>query len=274
MFFPLHDNLSPRRLALVTYILMTINVLAYVGVSRLPSLPQEVWVYQHGFVPARLAQLMHPRPICVPVNVPVCEPFRGEYYQQRMLTLAADPKQIFSSLLTCMFLHSTWLHLLTNLWFLWLFGRAVEDHLGPVQFLVFYLLGGLIASLTHWALNPNSITPLIGASGAIAGMLGAYAVTWPLARVKTFVFLLAFFTIVEVPAIVVLGVWFIAQVMAGQALANHAIAGGVAWWSHVGGFLAGMALMTLLGLISARKNGDDRAGPQMVGDQSLLGAAG
>ena len=270
MFFPLRDNLSARRIPLVTYVLMTISVLAFFWVSRLPTLPQEVWAYQHGFVPARISQLSNPRPMYVPVNVPVCDPFRGEYYEQRSLKLAADPKQIAASLLTCMFLHATWIHLVTNMWFLWLFGYAVEDRLGQALFLFLYLCGGVVASLTHWALTPNSITPLIGASGAIAGVLGAYAVTWPLARISTFIFLVAFFTVVDVPAMVVLGVWFVAQVMAGQALANHAVAGGVAWWAHVGGFLAGMTLMPLLCLLFGGRGDNRREESPAVDNKKLL----
>jgi membrane associated rhomboid family serine protease len=257
MFFPLHDNIPAKRLALVTYVLMTINVLAFVWVSRLPSLPQEVWAYQHGFVPARIAQLGHPQPIFVPVNVLVHEPFRGDYYQRRALELAPDPKQIAASLLTCMFLHASWLHLLTNMWFLWLFANAVEGRLGPVPFLFLYLFCGVMASLTHWAIAPNSITPVIGASGAIAGVLGAYAVTWPLARISTFIFLVVFFTVIDIPAIIVLGVWFAVQVIAGQAALGHSWVGGVAWWSHVGGFMAGMAIMPLLSLLFARKAGGE-----------------
>jgi membrane associated rhomboid family serine protease len=263
MFFPLHDNIPAKRLALVTYVLMTINVLAFVWVSRLPSLPQEVWAYQHGFVPARIAQLGRPRPIFVPVNVLVHEPFRGAYYQRRALELAPDPTQITASLLTSMFLHASWLHLLTNMWFLWLFGNAVEDRLGAVPYLLLYLAGGLIASLTHWALAPNSITPLIGASGAIAGILGAYAVTWPSARISTFVFLVVFFTITDFPAMLVLGVWFIAQVIAGQMCLGQAAAGSVAWWSHVGGFVAGMAIMPLWSFFFARSATEKGAGGEI-----------
>ena len=266
MFFPLHDNIPAKRVPVVTYLLIAVNVLAFLWLSRLPSLSQEILAYEHGFVPARLGQLVHPQPVFVPVNVSVHEPFQGDYFARRMWELAPEPRQIGMSLLTCMFLHASWLHLLTNMWFLWLFGDNVEDRLGPLPFLFLYLLGGLIAALSHWAIAPASITPVIGASGAIAGILGAYAVTWPLARISTFVFLVVFFTVIDVPAMIVLGVWFVAQVIAGQESLHHAGASRVAWWSHVGGFLAGMTIMPFLSLLFARKTKDEETGRQGAED--------
>ncbi len=174
------------------------------------------------------------------------------------MELAPDPKQIVASFVTGMFLHASWLHLLTNMWFLWLFGNSVEDRLGPLPFLFLYLSCGLIASFAHWAAVPNSITPVIGASGAIAGILGAYLVTWPLARITTFVFLVVFITVIDIPALIVLGVWFAVQVIAGQMASTYAGAGSVAWWSHVGGFVAGMVIMPLLGLLFVRKGTDEK----------------
>ena len=172
--------------------------------------------------------------------------------EQRNLELAPDSRQIWLSLLTCMFMHGSWMHLLGNMWFLWLFGNNVEDRLGPPAYLFLYLVGGLIASAAHWRVDPTSTTPIIGASGAIAAVLGAYAVTWPWARVSTLVFLVIFVTIIDVPALVVLGVWFVAQVMAGQESLHAGGAGGVAWWAHVGGFLAGMVLMPVLSACARR----------------------
>jgi membrane associated rhomboid family serine protease len=247
--FPLYDNNPIQRTPLVTYALVAINVLVFFWISRMPELKQQVIAYQHGFVPARIIQLSQPKPMFVPVEVTVQVPFWGLQRQQRAIELDPVPRQIWLSLLTCMFLHGSWMHVLFNMWFLWLFGDNVEDRLGPLLYLGLYLVGGLIASGAHWAVEPESTMPVIGASGAIAAVLGAYAVTWPWAKVSTLVFLVVFVTIIDVPALVVLGAWFVGQVLAGQQSLRQAAGGGVAWWAHVGGFLAGMALMPLLSAV-------------------------
>jgi hypothetical protein len=249
MFIPFHDDHPTRRTPVVTYALVAVNVLVFLWMSRLPELRQQILAYEHGFVPARILQLSQPHPIMVPVQVAILDPFWGAHMEQRNLELAPDSRQIWLSLLTCMFMHGSWMHLLGNMWFLWLFGNSVEDRLGPPGYLFLYLVGGLIASAAHWRVDPTSTTPIIGASGAIAAVLGAYAVTWPWARVSTLVFLVIFVTIIDVPALVVLGVWFVAQVMAGQESLHAGGAGGVAWWAHVGGFLAGMVLMPVLSAV-------------------------
>jgi membrane associated rhomboid family serine protease len=249
MLIPFHDDNPTRHAPVVTYALVAINVLVFVWMSRLPQSRQEVLTYQHGFVPARVMQLSQPYPMSVPIRVAVVDPFWGLHLEQRELKLAPDPRQIGLSLLTCMFIHGSWMHLLGNMWFLWLFGNSVEDRLRPFGYLFLYLLGGLIASAAHWRADPTSITPIIGASGAIAAVLGAYAVTWPWARVSTLVFLVIFVTIIDVPALVYLGAWFVGQVMAGQESLHAAGAGGVAWWAHVGGFLAGMVLTPFLNVL-------------------------
>jgi membrane associated rhomboid family serine protease len=273
MFFPLHDNIPAKRIPVVTYLLVAINVLTFIWVDQMGPYQQEVLVYEHGFVPARMKQLVRPQPIFVHVNAMAYDAFQGEYQVKQSLPLAPSRRQIGMSLLTCMFFHASWLHLLTNMWFLWLFGDNVEDRLGPLPFLFLYLVGGLIASLCHWAIGPNSLVPVIGASGAIAAILGAYAVTWPLARVSTFVFLVVFFTVIDVPAMVVLGVWFVAQVLAGQASLHQLGATRVAWWSHVGGFLAGMAIMPLLSLLFARTTAKDETAERGAQDSPpALGA--
>jgi membrane associated rhomboid family serine protease len=213
---------------------------------------QEIMAYRHGFVPARLMQLRQQIPLAVPINVAVKYPFFGERIEQRTIELASSPTQIGMSLITCMFLHGSWMHLLGNMWFLWLFGNNVEDRLGIFFYLFLYLVGGLLASGLHWGMDPTSTVPIIGASGAIAAVLGAYAVTWPWARVSCLVFLVIFVTIIDVPALIVLGMWFVLQVMEGQRSLNAASAGGVAWWAHVGGFLAGMFLMPPLSALVGR----------------------
>lgn len=244
MFFPFHDNNPTQRTPLVTYALVAINVLVFLWMSQLPETQQQLLAYQRGFVPARIAQFSRPVAIPVEVQVPVHDAFWGNQVVTRTLQLPPEPRQVGMSLFTCMFLHGSWMHLLGNMWFLWLFGDNVEDRLGALRYVLLYLLGGLIASGCHWLADPASTIPVIGASGAIAGVLGAYAVTWPWARVSTVVFLLVFVTVIEVPALVVLGVWFLAQVLSAQQ-PLEAATGGVAWWAHVGGFVAGMAMMPL-----------------------------
>lgn len=248
--FPLYDNNPIQRTPLVTYAIIAINMLVFLWAGSLSEWEQQKLAYQYGFVPARIIQLSQPHPILVPVNVPVYIPFWGPQIVQRPIELDPSPRQIGTSLLTCMFLHGGWMHLLLNMWFLWLFGDNVEDHLGPLLYLVLYFVGGLIASGAHWLASPNSIVPVVGASGAIAAVLGAYAVTWPWARVSTLVILVIFVTIIDIPALVVLGAWFVLQVLAGQESLRHAVGGGVAWWAHVGGFVAGMVLMPVFSFVA------------------------
>jgi membrane associated rhomboid family serine protease len=148
--------------------------------------------------------------------------------------------------LTSMFLHGGWLHLISNMWFLWIFGDNVEDTLGPVRYLLFYLLCGFGAALTHFAVQPESALPTLGASGAIAGVLGAYVVLFPGARVVTLVPVFFFLQIFELPAVVMIGFWFVLQILSGSIEALNPLKGGVAWWAHVGGFLTGIVLVLLL----------------------------
>ena len=146
---------------------------------------------------------------------------------------------------TSMFLHGGWLHLIGNMWFLWIFGDNVEDALGSFRFVFFYLACGLAAGFTHFILGPSSAVPTIGASGAIAGVLGGYLVLYPGARVLTLVPLGFFMRIMELPAALMIGLWFLIQFASGL-LTQGMEGGGVAWWAHVGGFIAGLALVKLL----------------------------
>jgi membrane associated rhomboid family serine protease len=152
--------------------------------------------------------------------------------------------------LTAMFLHGSWFHLLGNLWFLWVFGDNVEDSMGPVRFAVFYLLCGFAATAAQIAANPASPVPLVGASGAIGGVMGAYAVLYPRVPVQMLVFLLFYVTRIAVPAWMMLGYWFLYQLISGFPTLGGDGAG-VAFWAHVGGFVAGVALVPLF-RVSAR----------------------
>src|SRR6478752_10889164 len=146
------------------------------------------------------------------------------------------------TLLTSMFLHGGWFHLIGNMWFLWVFGNNVEDSMGRVRYLVFYLLCGLAAAGSQTLVNPGSAIPMVGASGAISGVMGAYIVLYPRVRVHMLVFLFVFVTRIVVPAYLMLGYWFLLQLLGGSAAQGE---GGVAFWAHVGGFIAGAALISV-----------------------------
>jgi membrane associated rhomboid family serine protease len=144
------------------------------------------------------------------------------------------------TLITSMFLHAGWLHFLGNMLYLWIFGDNVEERLGHGRFVVFYLTCGVVAGLAHVYMNPTSYLPTLGASGAIAGVMGAYFVLYPQSRILTLIPFFIFFRIIEVPAIVFLGIWFVMQFFSGT-LSTAADSGGVAFWAHVAGFLTGAA---------------------------------
>jgi len=153
-----------------------------------------------------------------------------------------------STLVTSMFLHGGWLHLIGNMWFLWIYGDNVEDILGPAKYLFFYLACGVAAALVHVALNPDSRIPTIGASGAISGVMGAYMVKFPHSRIVTLVPVFFFLTLIEIPASIILVYWFVIQIFSGVGSLAYSSAsqGGVAWFAHAGGFLAGMLLIGAL----------------------------
>mgnify|MGYP001030506866 CR=1 FL=1 len=241
MLFPFRDNNPTRRAPVVTGGIIAVNVAAFLWLGRMPEPKQQAMVFQRGFVPARIGQLFHGGPVTVQIPVEEIQTLDGVFQRVQEVRLPPARSEILLSLLTYMFLHGGWLHLLGNMWFLWIFGNNVEDRLGPIVYLLFYLGGGILAGACQWAFSPASTVPVIGASGAVAGILGAYAITWPFAKVETLVFLVFFITIIELPALLVLGVWFL-----GQVLEAARASGGVAWWAHVGGFLAGLFLMPWL----------------------------
>jgi len=168
-------------------------------------------------------------------------PLRVSYYSQVPdLTFIST----FFPFISSMFLHGGFVHLIGNMWFLWIFGDNIEDKLGHFKYLVFFILCGIIASSVHIFFNSQSNVPCIGASGAIAGVLGAYMVTFPRARVVTIVPLFIFIQVIELPAIVVLGFWFVIQFFNGAISITASTSGaGVAWWAHIGGFAAGITLL-------------------------------
>jgi membrane associated rhomboid family serine protease len=245
---PFADDNPTRGTPVITYALIALNVVAFVLGLRL-SEQQLFELHVHrGFIPARIAQLTDSRAV---VAVPKGELMvrlgpRGLEQVQPFEVLSANRREILFSLISSQFLHGSWAHLIGNMLFLFIFGNNVELRLGHTGFLVFYISGGLAAAGLHWAINSSSVLPTIGASGAVAAVLGAYAVTWPHARIYTFVPLVIIFWVFELPAWLVLGVWFAGQILDGLRVWNMELGGGVAWWAHVGGFLFGAAVMWVM----------------------------
>ena len=214
---PFRDNIRSRTTPFVTVSLIVVNSLIFVYELSLGENLQALF-FRYGVVPTNLFQW----------------PSSGQ-----SLTWIALPY------FTSMFLHGGFFHLLGNMWYLWIFGDNVEDRLGHGRFLLFYLLAGLGAGFVHTGVNYYVEIPSIGASGAIAGVLGAYMLLYPFARVLTLVPIFFFIQIIEIPAVIVLGFWFVIQFFSGASslAVADASGGGVAWWAHIGGFVIGMALL-------------------------------
>jgi membrane associated rhomboid family serine protease len=235
---PLKDDAPRVGTPYVTYVLIAVNTLVFVFQFWLSLQGRDnfnAFVYQLGVVPVRFSVVLFNHGY-VPWNL---VPQLGTRYVPTMAAVLP--------LFTSMFLHSSWLHLIFNMWALWIFGDNVEDYLGHALYLVFYLLCGLGAGLLHIVFNYNSVIPSVGASGAIAGVMGAYFLLFPRARVLTLVPFFWFFFL-WLPAWIVLGYWFVAQFLSGAATSITARGGnatGIAFWAHVGGFLAGMLLIKL-----------------------------
>ena len=206
---PFKDDNPTRLVPYVTMALILLNALIFIRLLLLSPEGQQAWVLRLAIVPYDLTHLPLSRPDLVPRHL--------------------------LPLVTAMFMHAGWLHLLGNLLYLWIFGNNVEDVMGHGRFLAFYLLCGLLAAAVQIGAQPESRVPMIGASGAIAGVLGAYLVQFPTARVRTLLFLIVIIRVVALPAVIVLGVWLLLQLIAAGAGGGQ----GVAWFAHLGGFLAG-----------------------------------
>jgi membrane associated rhomboid family serine protease len=219
--FPIGDTVPRRNPPIATWLLIIINSLVFLFEISMPGETLQSFFYLFGLVPARFT---HPE----------------------WALWVGFPISSYWSLLTCMFLHGGWLHIIGNMWSLWIFGDNVEDRMGPLHFLFFYLLCGLAAGMVHVFTNPDSTLPTVGASGAIAGVMGAYFLLFPQARVIVLVPLLFIPFFFEVPAVLFLGVWALTQFFNGTlALTTPGYVGGIAWWAHVGGFLSGVLLQFL-----------------------------
>ncbi|HVT26959.1 MAG TPA: rhomboid family intramembrane serine protease [Lacipirellulaceae bacterium] len=242
MLFPLYV-LNPRqRLPVVTLLIIAINIAITAWTTSLGEPNMSILAAKHGFVPARLTHLGQPQNINVPIQAINIFGWRGF---KQVHPVSTNPRDVYLTFLTAMFLHGSWGHLLMNMWMLWLFGANIEDRLGHGVFLMFYAIGGVLATLTFWLSDPGGLLPMIGASGAIAAVLGAYAVTFPTTKVRTLVFLI-FIVFVDMPALLLLGIWFLLQVTSGMMGLWGMPLQPVAFWAHIGGFVAGMILMPLL----------------------------
>jgi membrane associated rhomboid family serine protease len=217
---PLRDENPSSTVPVVTRALIVVNVgvfLYEVSLGRGLS----AFIGDFGLIPLRLLEAL-----------------RG----------AENPLLVAGTILTSTFLHGGWLHLIGNMWYLWIFGDNVEDRMGHVRYLLFYVAGGAASGVLHTMINPDSPLPTVGASGAIAAVLGAYLVLFPRARVVTLVPLFIIVQLMSLPAVVVLGLWFVFQFFSGALSLAYAAgsAGGTAWWGHIGGFAFGMLLARVL----------------------------
>jgi rhomboid family protein len=257
MLFPLYDLLPHRRIPWLTLLIITVNVVVMGWLAQLGPQAQATIAFRYGFVPERVSQLGQGNAILV--AVPEVNAW-GELVPNvppRRMMLSLDPSAVYLTFLTTLFLHGGWLHVGANMWMLWIFGNNVEDRLGHVMFLFYYLLGGLIATLTHYAIDPASSVPVIGASGAVATALGGYAISFPTAKVRTLIFF-GLVMIVDMPALLLLGLWFVLETAAGLLQLHGEVISPVANWAHVGGFIAGIVLLPFFTLGTSPPNTDWR----------------
>ena len=237
--FPLKDNMPTDRFPVVTVALILANVLMYFLFQRAGIFngPDELNVIEYGAIPYEIS---NPGRECELAGEQLaCEGQAGVSGQ-------ADPQApTWLTVFTSMFMHGSILHIAGNMLFLWIFGNNIEDSMGRIRFLLFYLLGGIAALAAEVAVGPDAAVPTVGASGAVSAVLGGYLLMYPRARVVTVIFLVFFFTVIELPALLVLGFWFVQQLAFGYFdLATPAAGGGgVAYFAHIGGFVFGLLLI-------------------------------
>jgi membrane associated rhomboid family serine protease len=228
--FPYRDENQTQRTPYITVLIIALNVLVWIAIEGAgASVPLATAVCNLGLIPGELTGMLPPR-----TRFPIGDG----------LVCLTDPGRQVSHLFTSMFLHGSWMHLIGNMWFLWLFGNNVEDSMGRPRFTVFYLVSGLAAALAQVATNPASPIPMVGASGAISGVMGGYLILFPTVRVFCLLILGFFVTSVALPAWMMLVYWLLIQFVSGLAAFGGEV-GGVAFWAHVGGFVAGVVLVKL-----------------------------
>lgn len=220
--FPIADTIPSSRIPVMNYFLIFVNVLIFFFEWQLPPHILESFFYQFGLVPAR-------------------------YSNPHFAFETGLASENYLPFVSNMFLHSGWAHIIGNMWTLYIFGDNVEDKMGSWKYLLFYILCGLAASLTHYYVNPESTIPAVGASGAISGVMGAYMWLFPKSRIIFLYFLFFFIDFIQIPAFIYLLFWFLGQLMSGTVslfvLPQHV--GGIAFWAHIGGFAAGMLIHSL-----------------------------
>ena len=216
-FLPLFDENSTSRHPIIVWIVMAACIIVFFWQQSLDDVPARLALYQLGFVPAIV--------------------FQGDNLPTKLILVPA-----WTTVVTSMFLHGGWLHLGGNMLYLWIFGDNVEDAMGRIRFILFYLLCGIAAASAQAAINPSSSIPMVGASGGIAGVLGAYLILHPKAAVRCFMFIIIFFRFINLPAWLVLGGWIGLQ-FAAAPQAFQGAEGGVAYMAHIGGFITGVALI-------------------------------
>ena len=215
---PLKDTIPRRGFSLITWTIILLNGIIFIYEISIPKDLLQQLFYLFGLVPAK-------------------------YSYPKWAFIHGLPFDHYLSFLTNMFLHAGWLHIVGNMWFLHLFGSTVEDRMGHIRFLIFYLLTGLAANIIFFMLDIHSTIPEFGASGAIAGVMGVYIVMFPKARILTLIPIFFFPFLFTLPAFLYLGFWFLIQLFSGTLSFASRETGGVAWWAHVGGFVTGMVLL-------------------------------
>jgi len=205
---PLYDTVRSRRFPLINVLLILVNVAVFFYEMQMRTSTLEAFVFQWGLIPSHFWK---------------------------------DPSTVWITIFTCMFLHGSWFHIISNMWVLFLFGDNVEARMGSFRYLIFYLLSGIAAALLQAYVLSTSDQPMIGASGAIAGVLGAYLILFPRSRIASLVPILFIFTIIEIPAFLFLLFWFATQVYSGLFTVQGS---GIAWWAHIGGFIFGVVMVS------------------------------
>jgi membrane associated rhomboid family serine protease len=218
---PLKDDVPTRTFPIITIAIILVNIVVFLWSRTLSTKSQLSLVYTYALVPKELLASLSSRPDLLPYNV---------------LTI-----------FTSMFLHGGILHLGGNMLYLWIFGNNVEDTLGHARFVVFYAFAGIVAAMAQFSFDPASRVPMIGASGAVSGILGAYLLLYPRARVKTLIFIFVFITTMDIPAMILLTIWFLMQVLFSHGR-------GVAWFAHIGGFVFGLVMIKVFAIgLSVRR---------------------
>ena len=213
--FPIRDNIKSTGFPVITVLLIIANFYVFFQELRLSDSGLTKLIHSFGLVPAD--------------------------FFAHFARFPANP-DTYLPLLTNLFLHGGWMHIISNMWYVWIFADNMENRMGHINFFIFYLLCGIAANLTHIWIDPSSTTPTIGASGAVSGILGAYLITFPYAKILTLVPIFFFIQFIEIPAMIFLGLWFILQLQSG-ALSLITAGSNVAWWAHIGGFIAGILLV-------------------------------